>query len=92
MHVDCIDNDVIVRTLAGAARSVANAVDQAHWPGVLGTIAGNDSLIIVCESQERAMKLCADFPRGVYSDGYCLRLVDYPLEASGQINASEREN
>lgn len=36
----------VVRTTAGAAQGVAVAIDKAHWPEVVGTIAGDDTIFI----------------------------------------------
>lgn len=36
----------VLRTTAGAAQSVALAIDKAHWPEIVGTIAGDDTIFI----------------------------------------------
>jgi len=36
----------VIRTTTGAAQSVALAIDKAHWPEVVGTIAGDDTIFI----------------------------------------------
>jgi transcriptional regulator of arginine metabolism len=41
------DNLVVVRTPPGAAHLVAGAIDRAQLRGVLGTVAGDDTLMIV---------------------------------------------
>ena len=38
---------VVVRTKASAASTVARAIDDAHLPNVLGTLAGDDTIFIV---------------------------------------------
>jgi transcriptional regulator of arginine metabolism len=48
--VDAIETNgalVIVRTRAGAASPVARALDEAHLPELLGTIAGDDTVLAV---------------------------------------------
>lgn len=40
-------NLIIVRTLAGGAQAVAEALDWEEWPEVLGTLGGDDSILIV---------------------------------------------
>lgn len=37
---------VVVNTLAGAASAVAVALDRARLPGILGTLAGDDTIFI----------------------------------------------
>ena len=40
-------NLVILRTPPGAAQFLASAIDASHLPPVLGTIAGDDTLVVV---------------------------------------------
>lgn len=54
VQVDNSDNLVVVKTLPGAAQGVASAVDQALWPGVIGTVAGDDTFLIVARSRTKA--------------------------------------
>jgi transcriptional regulator of arginine metabolism len=40
-------NLIIVRTLAGGAQAVAEALDWEEWPEVMGTLGGDDSILII---------------------------------------------
>ena len=40
---------VVIRTTVGAATMVAQAIDEARLPGVLGTIAGDDTIFVAPE-------------------------------------------
>ncbi|GAA3240327.1 arginine repressor [Actinocorallia longicatena] len=40
-------NLVIVRTPPGAAQYLASAIDHAEWPSILGTVAGDDSILVI---------------------------------------------
>jgi transcriptional regulator of arginine metabolism len=40
-------NLVIIRTLAGGAQAVAEALDWEEWPEVMGTLGGDDSILVV---------------------------------------------
>jgi len=40
-------NLVVLRTPPGSAHVVASALDRSGMPGVLGTVAGDDTLIVV---------------------------------------------
>lgn len=40
-------NLIIVRTLAGGAQAVAEALDWEEWPEIMGTLGGDDSILIV---------------------------------------------
>jgi transcriptional regulator of arginine metabolism len=47
----------VVKTLTGAAQTVAAALDEAAWPEVVGTIAGDDTVLIVLRSETSAAAL-----------------------------------
>ncbi len=50
-------NLTVLRTTAGAAQSVAIALDKARWPEVIGTIAGDDTIFIATESARTQRQL-----------------------------------
>jgi len=41
-------NQVVLKTAPGHASSVAVALDDAEWPEVVGTIAGDDTILVIC--------------------------------------------
>jgi arginine repressor len=40
-------NLVVLRTPAGGAQLLASAIDHADWPSVLGTVAGDDTVLVI---------------------------------------------
>ncbi len=40
-------NLVVLRTPAGGAQLLASAIDHAAWPPVLGTVAGDDTVLVI---------------------------------------------
>ncbi len=40
-------NLVILRTPAGAAQFLASVLDHARWPSILGTVAGDDTVLVI---------------------------------------------
>jgi transcriptional regulator of arginine metabolism len=54
-------NLLVLRTPAGHANSVAVALDQAEWPEVTGTIAGDDTILVVAPDAKTAEALRAKF-------------------------------
>lgn len=40
-------NLLVVRTLSGGAQAVAEALDWEEWPEVLGTLAGDDTILLI---------------------------------------------
>ena len=47
-------NQVVVGTVLGGAQPVAAALDRASWSEIVGTIAGDDTVLVICADQRRA--------------------------------------
>ncbi len=45
--MDFSENIVVVKTFPGTANAVAAALDHAGWPEVIGTVAGDDTILVV---------------------------------------------
>ena len=48
------NNLIVIKTLSGNAGSAAMAIDAMHIPEILGTIAGDDTLLIVSKTNNDA--------------------------------------
>jgi transcriptional regulator of arginine metabolism len=47
-------NQVVVTTVAGGAQPLAAALDREGWTDVVGTIAGDDTILVICSDHRRA--------------------------------------
>ncbi len=47
-------NQVVVRTAMGGAQPLAAALDREGWSDVVGTIAGDDTVLVICPDARRA--------------------------------------
>lgn len=56
-NIDYANNIVIVRTIQGMAQGVAFAIENLHYDGMMGTIAGDDTIMIVTKTEENAKNL-----------------------------------
>jgi transcriptional regulator of arginine metabolism len=54
MRVRQAVNQVVVRTVMGGAQPVAAALDYEEWPEVVGTVAGDDTVLVICPDARRA--------------------------------------
>ena len=54
--IDCdySENILVVKTLPGGANTVAAALDYCKWPEIIGTVAGDDSILVVIKPKETA--------------------------------------
>ena len=50
VSVEGVGNLLVLRTSAGSANALASAIDRAEWPEVLGTVAGDDTILLVARS------------------------------------------
>ena len=50
---DGVDRLLIVRTMKGGAQTVAAGIDWEEWPEVLGTLAGDDTILIILRDPEK---------------------------------------
>src|SRR5690349_15185439 len=56
-------NLVVLRTPAGAAQFLASIIDHAALPSVLGTVAGDDTVLLIARDPAGGDALAADFLR-----------------------------
>lgn len=59
--VDCALNQVVVHTRPGAAHYLASAIDRNLSKEILGSIAGDDTVLIIARSEAMAQKLLVKF-------------------------------
>lgn len=45
-------NLIVVRTPPGNAQGVAHGLDEVAWSEVMGTIAGDDTILLICRSDK----------------------------------------
>jgi transcriptional regulator of arginine metabolism len=57
LDVRSAQNLLVIKTIVGSAQPVAAALDETDWSEVVGTIAGDDAILIVCPDKEGARKL-----------------------------------
>lgn len=49
---EAVDNLLILKTLAGGAQPLASAIDHQGWDEVAGTIAGDDTILVIARSAD----------------------------------------
>ena len=50
--MDYSENIIVIKTLPGTANAVASTLDYAKWPEVIGTVAGDDNILVVVKPKE----------------------------------------
>ena len=41
---------IVVKTMSGGAQPVAEAIDAAGWPEIIGTLGGENVVLVICRS------------------------------------------
>jgi transcriptional regulator of arginine metabolism len=57
LKVKQAQNQLVLITTNGGAQPVALAIDHEEWDEVVGTIAGDDTVLIICPDQKQATDL-----------------------------------
>jgi transcriptional regulator of arginine metabolism len=59
LRIDGVGEMLVLRTVPGGAQPIASALDGEAWSDILGTVGGDDTILIICRSvaaRERALK------------------------------------
>ena len=63
VSVDWAQNIVVVKCYSGMAQAVCAALDSMKWSGIVGTLAGDDTMFIVSYSEQSAKNLVAEMKK-----------------------------
>jgi transcriptional regulator of arginine metabolism len=50
--IDYADNLVVMKSLPGTANTIGELIDNLDWPDVMGTICGDNTVLLICRSSE----------------------------------------
>ncbi|TYP51647.1 arginine repressor [Thermosediminibacter litoriperuensis] len=51
VSIDSAENLVVIKTLSGTAHAAAAAIDGLNWKEIVGTVAGDDTILVVARSK-----------------------------------------
>ena len=54
MSVEAAGNMIVVKCMTGMAQAVCASMDTLHFPDFIGTLAGEDTILIICKTDEIA--------------------------------------
>ncbi|OQA22715.1 MAG: Arginine repressor [Actinobacteria bacterium ADurb.Bin346] len=61
ISIDRANNIIVIKTNPGEAQGVAAALDSSNFTEILGTVAGDDTIICIAENDKNAEKLVEYF-------------------------------
>jgi transcriptional regulator of arginine metabolism len=59
VSVDGVGPFLVLKTASGSAGAVTEALDQADWSEVMGTIAGDDTVLVITRNQRQRDEVAA---------------------------------
>jgi transcriptional regulator of arginine metabolism len=59
VSAEAAENLVVVKCLPGTANTIASLIDGMNWPELAGSISGDDTILLVCRSREKATEMAA---------------------------------
>lgn len=65
ISVDFAQNMIVLKTTSGMAQGVCAAIDSIEWDGMLGTIAGDDTIFIVTSTSSKAASLTSELKKNM---------------------------
>ncbi|MEJ8304567.1 transcriptional regulator AhrC/ArgR [Saccharibacillus sacchari] len=57
VHIDHSANLVVMKCLPGTANSIAALLDNMEWSEIMGTISGDDTILLICREPENSPKV-----------------------------------
>lgn len=64
VDMNSANNLIVIHTLPGSAHVAGEAVDSLKWPEVIGTIAGDNTILVIVRSNEEVEEVVRRF-RGI---------------------------
>ena len=61
LSIDFAGNIVVVKTLAGSANAAAEAIDSMRLPEILGTMAGDNTILVIVHNDAEAAQIVKRF-------------------------------
>ncbi|EJL41042.1 transcriptional regulator ArgR [Brevibacillus agri] len=61
VSIDQADHFIVLKTLSGHANAVAELIDNLPWEEIMGTISGDNTILIICRSKENTAEVTKRF-------------------------------
>ncbi|MCM3716745.1 transcriptional regulator AhrC/ArgR [Fictibacillus phosphorivorans] len=61
ISIDYADHLIIMKTLPGNANAIGALIDKLDWEDLMGTICGDDTILIICRSKEVSAEISQRF-------------------------------
>lgn len=65
LSIQEVKNLIVIRTLSGSANVAGEAIDNMHWPEILGTISGDNTILVILGTAEEAIEVAERFKESI---------------------------
>lgn len=57
VSIDYTENLVVIKCMPGTANAVGSLADSLEWPEIMGTICGDDTILIICRTKDQSKEI-----------------------------------
>ena len=61
LTIESAVNLIVIKTISASAQAAAEAIDSLKWPELLGTIAGDNTILVIARSEEAVESVVSRF-------------------------------
>lgn len=61
LSMEAANNLIVIKTITGSAMAAASGIDALNWKGILGCIAGDDTILVVVKNEELVQDIMKRF-------------------------------
>ncbi|MCF8008799.1 MAG: arginine repressor, partial [Halanaerobiales bacterium] len=61
--IDFSDNIILLKTVKGTAGGLGEALDNADWENIIGSVAGDDTLLLIVKPSDQTEKVYKDLKK-----------------------------
>lgn len=61
LSMQSAENIIVIKTLSGSANAAAEAVDSLRWPEIVGSLAGDNTILVVIKDKEHVQNVMDKF-------------------------------
>jgi transcriptional regulator of arginine metabolism len=63
LRIDFVDKFIVIKTISGSASAAAEAIDSLYWDGIVGSLAGDNTIFVLTRSNQKAEELVGKFKK-----------------------------
>lgn len=61
LSMQCAENLIVIKTLSGSANAAGEAVDSLRWSEIVGSLAGDNTLLVIVKDKEHVQSVMDKF-------------------------------